>query len=262
MNLTMVLSTILFDNNSYQTTRRTLRTSSSWSWQGMSKSKLNISNHHNFSVNLPIVFIFFYFVKKVPIQPPGEPREHHLGEVLQGRSRSKFNIILYYLIWKLCFFGSGFNNPNYLVIKKDLISKLLDSMIQNILIGKFKTSRNSVYLYCWNSEQIETIKYYFIVKLWFLKIISFRHRGVIVYGFRPGWHAYKKPWKKHIHNFFHDAMPIQVIHFFLLQTRQNILQTLMPKNLLKGKFSCIKYVNQREMLLFSTEENKALVKKL
>ena len=29
---------------------------------------------------------------------PGEPREHHLGEVLQGRSKSKFNIILSNLI--------------------------------------------------------------------------------------------------------------------------------------------------------------------
>ena len=65
------------------------------------KLKLNIRNHSNFSVNLQIVFIYFYFVKK--IQPPGEPREHRLGEVLQGRSKFKFNIILSYLL--VLFFG-------------------------------------------------------------------------------------------------------------------------------------------------------------
>ena len=32
--------------------------------------------------------VFFY------IQPPGEHREHHLGKVLKGRSKSKFNITL------------------------------------------------------------------------------------------------------------------------------------------------------------------------
>ena len=36
-------------------------------------------------------------------QPPGEPREHHQGEVLQGSSKSKFNIILSYLIVLLGF---------------------------------------------------------------------------------------------------------------------------------------------------------------
>ena len=34
-------------------------------------------------------------------QPPGEPREHHLG--LQGSSKFKFNITLYYLIGLLGF---------------------------------------------------------------------------------------------------------------------------------------------------------------
>ena len=56
-----------------------------------------ISNHRIFSMILPIVFIYFYFVKKY-IQPPAEHREHRLSEVLQGRSKSKFNIILSYLI--------------------------------------------------------------------------------------------------------------------------------------------------------------------
>ena len=36
-------------------------------------------------------------------QPPGKPREHHQGEVLQGSSKSKFNIILSYLIVLLGF---------------------------------------------------------------------------------------------------------------------------------------------------------------
>ena len=39
----------------------------------------------------------FYFnifaIKNLSLNPPEEPREHHLGEVLQGRSKSKFNII-------------------------------------------------------------------------------------------------------------------------------------------------------------------------
>ena len=55
-------------------------------------------------------------------------------------SSSKSNIILSYLI-VLFFFGSGFQNPNYLEInKKDLIPKFLAQMIQNISIGNLKTS--------------------------------------------------------------------------------------------------------------------------
>ena len=49
-----------------------------------------------FSVNFPLVFIYKFrkdfFINQ--IQPLGEPREHRLGEVLQGRSKLKFNIIL------------------------------------------------------------------------------------------------------------------------------------------------------------------------
>ena len=36
--------------------------------------------------------------KEIQLQPPGEPREHRLGEVLQGRSKSKFNIILSFFL--------------------------------------------------------------------------------------------------------------------------------------------------------------------
>ena len=39
--------------------------------------------HPNFSVNLPIVIIYKFC--KILIQPPGEPREHHLGEVRPKR---------------------------------------------------------------------------------------------------------------------------------------------------------------------------------
>ena len=51
-----------------------------------------------FSVNLPIVLIYFYFILKKNIYilwwyilyiPPGEPRKHRVGEVLQGRSKFK-----------------------------------------------------------------------------------------------------------------------------------------------------------------------------
>ena len=60
--------------------------------QGTLKFKFNISNHRNFSVNLPIVFIYFYFVKINVNLQPGEPREHCLGEVRNP------NLILYHLI--------------------------------------------------------------------------------------------------------------------------------------------------------------------
>ena len=45
-----------------------------------------------------------------------------------------------------CFLGgSGFHNPNYLEIKKDLTSKFHAQFIQNIWIGNFKTSWSSCY---------------------------------------------------------------------------------------------------------------------
>ena len=47
-----------------------------------------------FSVNLPLVYIYKFRKKETKIQPPGEPREHRLGEALQGTSKSKFYIIL------------------------------------------------------------------------------------------------------------------------------------------------------------------------
>ena len=59
-------------------------------------------------MNLPGVIIYFYFEKKVLIQPPGEPREHYLCDVLQGREKSKRLekkslklICVTYLNWKL-----------------------------------------------------------------------------------------------------------------------------------------------------------------
>ena len=53
------------------------------------------------------IFLHTYiFTEKNLIQSPGEPREHRLGEVLQGSSKSKFNIILSYFV----FFG-GFRFP-------------------------------------------------------------------------------------------------------------------------------------------------------
>ena len=48
-------------------------------------------------VNLPLVFIYKFRKKETQLQPRtiGEPREHRLGEVLQGRSKLKFKS--YYL---------------------------------------------------------------------------------------------------------------------------------------------------------------------
>ena len=50
-------------------------------------------------MNLPIVLYMYKFRKKeIQLKPPEEPREHRLGEVLQGRSKSKFNIILSFFL--------------------------------------------------------------------------------------------------------------------------------------------------------------------
>ena len=38
-------------------------------------------NHPYFLVNLPMVFIYKFYEKIILIRPPGELREHHLGEV-------------------------------------------------------------------------------------------------------------------------------------------------------------------------------------
>ena len=58
-------------------------------------------------------------------QLPGEPREHHLGEVLQGRSKSKFHIILFD---SSVFLGSGFHNSNYIRNEKE---KYFNSKLSN-----------------------------------------------------------------------------------------------------------------------------------
>ena len=49
-------------------------------------------------MNLPLVFIYKFRLKEIQLQPPGEPREYRLGEVLQGMSKSKFNIILFFFL--------------------------------------------------------------------------------------------------------------------------------------------------------------------
>ena len=54
-------------------------------------------------MNLPLVFIYKFRKKEIQIQPPGEPREHRLGEVLQGRWKSKCNIILSFFSLNLSF---------------------------------------------------------------------------------------------------------------------------------------------------------------
>ena len=51
-----------------------------------------------FSLNLPFVFIFKWHFDKFQNQSTG----HHLGEVLQGRSKSKFNTC-YLIRYQLCF---------------------------------------------------------------------------------------------------------------------------------------------------------------
>ena len=65
-----------------------------------------------------MVVIFKWHFHEVQNQSPGEPWEHHLGEVLQGRSKSKFNITLSFLI---------------------------DLVFKNISIGHFQTSWSSCF---------------------------------------------------------------------------------------------------------------------
>ena len=52
------------------------------------------------------IYLFLFCNKK--IQPPVEPREHHLSEIIQGRSKSKFNITNI-LFDSSVFLGSGYN---------------------------------------------------------------------------------------------------------------------------------------------------------
>ena len=43
-------------------------------------------------MNLPMVFIYKFCTKEIEVQPPGEPREQHLGEVRQkSSSYTKFH---------------------------------------------------------------------------------------------------------------------------------------------------------------------------
>ena len=82
-------------------------------------------------MNLPLVFIIKWHFDIFQDRPPGEPREHHLGEILQGMSKSK------------CF-GSGFHNPNYLERKKILFQTPgFYAMFQNISIRNSQTSWSS-----------------------------------------------------------------------------------------------------------------------
>ena len=82
-------------------------------------------------------------VSPINIQPPGEPREHHLGKVLQERSKSKFNIILFY---NSVFWGVQVSIiQTILKSKKILFLKFFDD--PNISIVNFKTSWSS-YSFC------------------------------------------------------------------------------------------------------------------
>ena len=104
----------------YNSTPTTRRTSSRWS--STRKVEIKILYHIIiFSLNLPLVFIFKQHFDRFKNQPPGEPQEHHLGEVLQGRSKSNFNVILSYSIVlyflgqvsNILFQSSGSNVPKY-----------------------------------------------------------------------------------------------------------------------------------------------------
>ena len=40
-----------------------------------------------------MVYIYKFCKQEIQILQPGDPKKQHLGEVRQGRSKSKFNII-------------------------------------------------------------------------------------------------------------------------------------------------------------------------
>ena len=64
-------------------------------WNSTRKVESKILYHIIFfSLKLPLVFICKRHFDQFQNQPQGEPREHHLGEVLQRRSKSKFNFTL------------------------------------------------------------------------------------------------------------------------------------------------------------------------
>ena len=84
------------ERNSTPTTRRTSRTVYRWSSTRKAEINLNLNliSYYLFSLNLPLDLKRHF--EKFQNQSPGELREHHLGEVQQGRSKSKFNITLSY----------------------------------------------------------------------------------------------------------------------------------------------------------------------
>ena len=54
-------------------------------------------------MNLPLVFIYKLHKEEIQLQLPGEPREHCIGEVLQGRWTQN---VIYYLFFLKSFFDS------------------------------------------------------------------------------------------------------------------------------------------------------------
>ena len=99
-----------------------------------------------------LVFIHNLCKKENQLQPPGEPREHRLGEVLQGRSKSNFNIILSfflqiflrYLSSSVIFFQFRFpksklfrNKRSDLKIPGSNVPKYLNCKLSNLLKSCF-----------------------------------------------------------------------------------------------------------------------------
>ena len=118
-------------------------------------NSLNIdpSGHFVFCENLCSSNSFFHLFRKVEIQiflfifnssvilidkfhnrPPGEPREHHLVEVLQGRSKFKINTTLSYwtalLPWSKL---SRNKKKSYFKIPSFNVSKYPNSKLSNFL---------------------------------------------------------------------------------------------------------------------------------
>ena len=83
------------------------------------------------------IFTSFLIIFKFP---------NRRSENLPARSKSKFNIILFYLLVRIL--GLGFHNQNYLVIEKYFISKFHAPMIQNNLNSKLSNIQKFLFCSC------------------------------------------------------------------------------------------------------------------
>ena len=126
-----VLENFLFN------TRRTSRTTFRWS----STFKLLLIHQSSyFSVNLPIFFIYFYFVKKLnpTTRSIRRTRKHRIREVLQGRSKFKRSnvssaTLFFGICWKTCSHLSIYQKLDHFVVRMLLFFVYIPSIYPSCL---------------------------------------------------------------------------------------------------------------------------------